>query len=318
MTDTPTLFRKILVAMDFSEPADAALCRAIDLAGPGGSEVTVAHVLENVAGAVAGTSFEAHWRIPPEDLHRAEAKLRRRAEERLAHVLAPYQGGAIPVRSEVLVGVPFVELTRLVQKGGHDLVLVGTSGISALKRVLVGSTAERLVRKCPCPVWVVKPRHTGPLRSVLAPVDFTDVSGKCLELAAALARQTGADLHVVHVITPADDEVVQLPEDVARLDVRLQRREVRQAAGRVMSEFVQKHVPGEYEVEERVSVGVPWKGINLVAKRVNADLIVMGSVGRTGLPGFIIGNTAEKVLRHCDRPLLAVKPDGFVSPVQAG
>jgi universal stress protein E len=307
--------RKILVATDFSEPAAAALRRAVRLGEQAGAEVTVAHVIEHVAAAVAGTSFEAHWRIPAGELRKAERRLRGRAGDRLAALTAPYRGGRSRLRTETLVGVAFVEIIRAVQRVGYDLVLAGTRGLSGFRRYLVGSTAERLVRQCPCPVWVVKPGYDGPLRSILAPVDFSEVSGTSLQVAACLARLSACPLDVLHVLSAGDDGG-PFPDDAARPDLRSLRTEVRQAAAQHLDSFVGVHVHPDVAVRERLAVGTPWKTIGVAARRVGADLIVLGSVGRTGVPGLLIGNTAEKVLRHCGRSVLAVKPDDFVSPVR--
>jgi nucleotide-binding universal stress UspA family protein len=165
-------------------------------------------------------------------------------------------------------------------------------------------------------VWVVKPRHEWPLRSILAPVDLTGTSGKALEIASAVARLARCPLTVLHVFNFPSQEIVTLPEAVAGLDLRSQRRALRQAAAKQLSNFVTQHAPQGVRVAQQLGVGNPWEAIVRTAERLDSGLIVMGSVGRTGIPGFFIGNTGEKVLRHCDRSILAVKPHGFVSPVK--
>jgi nucleotide-binding universal stress UspA family protein len=314
MKPQPFKLRKLLVATDFSEHAAAALGRAVWLAEQTGAEITVAHVIADAASAVEGTSFEGHWRVPPADISKAERKLRRQARERLAKWIDPV---LLPRKRCGVVfpaGVPFVEIIRTVQRDKFDLVLAGTRGLSGLKRLFVGSTAERLVRKCPCPVWIEKAEHQWPLRSILVPVDFSDASAKGLGWAALLADLCGCPLDVLHVIAPPDEE--GLPEDTSELDTRVQRRRVRQAASGRLAAFVSAHVPAGTEVQERLALGTPWKMIALAARRTDAGLIVLGSVGRTGIPGFLIGNTAEKVLRLSGRSILTVKPDGFVSPIR--
>lgn len=309
-------FRKILVATDFSEHAIVALKQAVLFCQQTGAEMTVVHVLDHVAASVPATSFEAHWRIPPADIHKAERRLRRQAEQRLAEQVEPWRTKVRQLRTEIRVGVPFVEVIRLVAEKRIDLVLAGTRGLYGFKRMLVGSTAERLVRKCPCPVWIVKPGHADSPRSILAPVDFSEVSGKSLELAAYLARLSDCRLDVLHILSTTDD-VVQFPENTTHNDLILLRQEVRRSVSQRMNEFVGSHVPADVIVRERLAVGVPWQRIRYAARRLHADLIVLGSVGRMGVPGFLIGNTAEKVLRYCDFSLLTVKPDEFVSPVLA-
>jgi nucleotide-binding universal stress UspA family protein len=310
--------RKILVATDFSEPAGAALRQAVSLAEQTRAEITLVHVVEHVASAVEATSFEFHWRVPPEDIAQAGRKLQRQARERLAEQVAPFLWLPRKPRTETRAGVPFVEIVRLAQEKRFDLVMSGTRGLSAFKRFVVGSTAERLVRKCPCPVWIVRPGHEHPPRSILVPVDLSDVSGKALEWAAFLAGRTGGSLSVLHVFGSPIDETGRLPEASARMDLRLQRQAVRRALAKRLDEFAHAHVPQDTAIDQRLALGTPWQTIGVVARRVEADLIALGSVGRTGIPGFFIGNTAEKVLRRCNCSILAVKPDDFVSPVAPG
>jgi universal stress protein E len=303
--------RKILVATDFSEDAAAALGRAVWLAERTGATLTVAHVITGVAFAAPATAFEPHLGMDPAELRKAERKLRREAEAHLRQWLAPHQKSGVKINTATPAGTPFVELIRLVDKGGYDLLLAGTRGLSRLKRFMVGSTAERLVRKCPCPVWIVRPGHEWPLRSILTAVDYSEVSARTMELAVFLAQLAGSAVTVLHVIED------KLPSNaVAEAAAPESRRQVRRAASNRLKDFVARHAPPDLEVRQQLGVGAPWRLIVRAAQRSDAGMVVMGSVGRTGIPGFFIGNTAEKVLRSCDRSILAVKPTGFVSPVQ--
>src|SRR5262249_36239469 len=129
-------------------------------------------------------------------------------------------------------------------------------------------------------------------------------------------QQARCPLAVLYVFNFPSDESATLPEAIAGLDLRSQRRAIREKAAKQLSDFVTRHVPQRTSVVQQLGVGNPWQVIVRAAERLDSGLIVMGSVGRTGIPGFFIGNTGEKVLRHCDRSILAVKPDGFVSPVK--
>jgi nucleotide-binding universal stress UspA family protein len=309
-------FHDILVATDFSEHAGAALGRAIDIAEATGAAVSAVHVVSDVTSTVPGTSFAGHWRIPPGDIKKAEKELCRQAEKRLAAWITPFRKQAPKLRTEVLVGVPFVEIIRVVRKQKYDLVLAGTRGLSTVGRMLVGSTAERLVRNCPCPVWIVKPQHEWPVHSILVPLNCTRASSKILEIACAMAQYARSKLTVLHVLNVPTAEVAPLPKAVAAMDVRSQRKFLRQAAATELNELVTRYASPLTGIVQQLGIGNPWQVIVRTANRLDAGLIVMGTVGRTGIPGFIIGNTAEKVLRHCDRSILAVKPDGFVSPVR--
>jgi len=314
MSRSAVSIRKILVATDFSEHAAAALGRAVWLAERTRASVTVAHVITGVAFAAPATAFAPHLGMDAAALRKAERQLRRESEAHLKQWLAPYEKSGLKISAATPAGTPFIELIRLVEKGSYDLLLAGTRGLSPFKRFLVGSTAERLVRKCPCPVWIVRPGHEWPLRSMLAAVDYSEVSARTLELAALLARVAGSELTVLHVIEdrlPAS----AIPEGAGSGQPE-SRQQLRRAASNRLKEFVARVAPPDLDVRQQLGVGEPWQLIVRAARRNEAGMVVMGSVGRSGIPGFFIGNTAEKVLRSCDRSILAVKPEGFVSPVQ--
>ena len=212
--------------------------------------------------------------------------------------------------------MPFVEIIRAAEKDGYDLVLAETRGLSPYKRFLVGSTAERLVRKCPCPVWIVKAAHQAPIGSVLVATDLSEVSAKAVKIGVLLSTTAGIPLDVLHVYEDGTGLDNLLDRDTSIAFRRTHRRRLRRSADERLREFIQSCVPEASKPRLRLAHGEPSRIIASVVRRSHADLLVMGSVARTGIPGFFIGNTAEKVLRTCDCSILTVKPDGFVSPIQ--
>jgi universal stress protein E len=250
------------------------------------------------------------------DIDRFERALRAQADAKLEALLTPHQSRAIKIRYETLLGVPPAELIRAVLKDGHDLVLSGSRGMSPIKRFVLGSTSERLVRLCPCPVWVVKATQGAPLKSVLVATDFSEASSKALQIGSLLATKAEAQLEVLHVceeLTAIDE----LPDRETTAALKRGRRSrLMRAAKERLEEFIKLHIPEAAKPRMRLSHGAGPQAITAEVRRSHADLLVMGSVGRTGIPGFFTGNTAEKVLRTCDNSILTVKPDGFVSPIQ--
>lgn len=307
--------RRILVALDFSESAGAALGRAVKLAQKTGATLFALHIVDDPSAQQGHANL--HWQIPKDELARRERTLSEAAEEHLARILKPFRKTIKKLRMSIVPGIPFVEITRAAIQCRADLVVAGTQGLSGLKRMLVGSTAERLVRSCPCPVWIARHGHEWPLKSILVAVDLSEVSGKGLRLAATLARHLRCPITVLYVLnSPREDTGLLSDVDELKLNARQRRRLAQQRALEQLEEFIAMHVPPGIVVEPRLALGEPWHVIGVTAKNLDAGLVVLGSVGRTGIPGFFIGNTAEKVLRTCDRSLLTVKPDGFESPIK--
>jgi len=316
MTGESPPFRKILVATDFSAPADAALVRGAWLGEKSQGKVTVAHVLTDLRQAFMALPYAAKSELLFGDIEKFEVALRSDSQRQLAKTVRRYAKRKVRFQTETLLGKPDVALTYAVQKEGYDIVVLGTRGLTGLKRFLLGSTAQRLIRECPSSVWVVKVAHDWPLKRLLVAVDFSDVSRRALELASCLARYAKGFLDVLHVIEMDDVLSGFKPrqrEAVKKSDVG---RHIEKESQQRLDEWCARLDLRAAQVATHVVWGTGWKAIADRSRRWRSDLTVLGTVGRSGIPGLLIGNTAEKVLGACDCSILAVKPLGFVSPIQ--
>ena len=306
-------YRRILVATDFSAPADAALQQAVWLARQTKATITLAHTLPDLRRVVHSASMQAKLDLLYGEGDQFQREVRGKSDARLRKTIADLGTTGLDVAFETLLGEPFVELTHAVQAEGYDLVLAGTRGLSAWDRFFVGSTAKRLIRKCPASVFIVKAEHLGPPKIVLAPTDFSDVSLKAVAKGHWVARQANAQLHLLHVIDSADvpeDIVSHVPEGSSL------RREINEEARMRLDAFLNSLSLDRSAIRIHLSWGSPWKEIERMAQHLSVDLIAMGTVGRSGIQGLLLGNTAEKVLGACDCSILTVKPDDFVSPIR--
>lgn len=307
------VYRNILVATDFSPHADAALRQAVWLAKQTGARIVVAHTLPDVRRAVHGTSFQARMDLLYGEGHAFEREIRQASDARLRQMITNLNAFEVDITFETLLGEPFLELTHSVQAEGYDLVLVGTRGLAVWQQFFVGSTAKRLIRKCPVSVWIVKVEHVGPPKVVLAATDFSDVSVKAVTQGLGVALKADAEFHLLHVIDSHD-----VPEDIISKIPQgsTLRQEIDEEAKRRLDAFL-KSLPAEHaRIQTHLLWGTPWKEVGRMAQHVAADLIAIGTVGRTGIKGLLLGNTAEKVLNTCDCSILTVKPDDFVSPIE--
>lgn len=310
---------KILVATDFSEPSDAALEQAVWLSEKSGAPVTLTHVLTDIRQAMVEMSPAARWELVAGDIDVFERSLRQRADEKLKQLASQHSTSSVQLRYQTLLGVPYVEIIHAVQKEGFDMVVAGTRGQSGLQRLLIGSSAERLVRQCPCPVWIAKRRQPDPMQAILVAVDFSDAARRVLEIGASLAALAGARLEVMHAMfLPAEESIktLEMTSEWKSGGIRRQRQAIDRSIRQRLTDLVKAHVPDGLGVQVRTSRGEPWKVITGAARRYNVDLVVMGTMARAGIPGFFLGSTAERVLRTCDRSIVTVQPDGFVSSIQ--
>lgn len=308
-----TGYRRILVATDFSPHADAALKQAVWVARQTGASITLAHTLPDLRRVVHSASTKAKLDLLQGEGDEFHREVRKNSDMTMRRMIADQGAADLDVTYVTLLGEPYVELTHAVHAGEYDLVLSGTRGLAAWEQFFVGSTAKRLIRMCPTAVWIVKAEHVGPPKVVLAPTDFSEISLKAATHGARLAQQADAQFHLLHVIDSMD-----IPEDVvSRIPPGSSlRNEINEEAQARLETFLDSLQVDRSKVQVHLSWGTPWKEVKRMADHLAADLIAMGTVGRSGIKGVLLGNTAEKILDQCDCSILTVKPDDFVSPIQ--
>jgi len=297
------LFQRILVGIELSLAGDRLT--------PGCSRV-VEQALELARRTKSGLVFlHSTWA----DLHEENQAIRPgpsnaglKALEELverAHALS------LEARLALVRDRAWLEIVRAVQRGEAELVMVarrnqeGGSGL--------GNVTRKLMRKCPCPVWVVKPDGRSEPRIFVAATDLTPVGNRAVQLAAELAGLFHGELDLVHA-WPLPLAVPVLPE----LDVPAQSRlDVEQHERAARERFEQSLAPLSLGIDFRTHLlcGAPSIAIQEVVERRAADLLVMGSVSRSGIAGLLLGNTAERLLDRVRCSLLTIKPRDFVSPV---
>ena len=273
----------------------------------------MAHTLEHLRRAVHSLTYKSKIDLLSAEGDLFQKEIRRSSDGKLRQQIESLKAPDLEIGLETLLGEPFIELTHAVQQEGYDLLMTGTRGVSAWKEFLVGSTAKRLIRKCPSAVWIVKAEHANPPATILAPSDFSDVSRKAVLMGLWLAEKASAEFHLLHVIDSKD-----VPEDLLETmpPGSSVRDEIRQEATERLDEFLKSLGTNTTRIVPHISWGHPWQEISRIAIKHKVDLITMGTVGRSGLKGVLLGNTAERVLDSSDCSILTMKPDNYVSPIE--
>ena len=236
----------------------------------------------------------------------------------LAKLATSVEKAGVEVSTKVLVGTPFIEIIREILGHGHDLVVKATEGRGGKTKRLFGSTDLHLMRECPCAVWIVKPSKTRKRLRILAAVD-PDPSDEenmrlnktIMELATSLAALEKSELHIVHAWVLYSEALLRLL--VGKVDKLA--RDTRKTHRKWLDDFLDDYPIPHRKGRVHLVQGSSRDVIPVLAMKQRAELIVMGTAARTGLPQFLIGNTAEDVLNQVDCSVLTVKPEGFVSPV---
>ncbi|HEX9625775.1 MAG TPA: universal stress protein [Acidiferrobacterales bacterium] len=296
--------RRILAASDLSERADHALARAARLAGEHGAALTALSVVEPQA---PGGAEDWLW---PQGALPADLEAQVLAETRAQLAARP---GALGARVVVRAGKPFVEIIQEARADGAELIALGAHGGHYLQDLLLGTTAERVVRKSDRPVLVVKREpHSGYAR-VLVPLDFSEPAREALALAARAAPQARFTLLHAYDIWyegrlrtggMTDEAIAQLHRDYAQ-----------QARGRMRTLARDAGLDVD-DADCLVRHGYPPTVIVQALRERDADLAVLGSHGRSGLRYVLLGSVAEHVLRESPCDVLVVHPKiaGFELP----
>src|SRR5262249_55546479 len=161
-------------------------------------------------------------------------------------------------------------------------------------------------------VWIVKNKEISPPKSILTAVDLSDVSRRALDQAIWLAQRSGAQLHVLHVIESTGLNTDLLDRKVAGPSAKSLRELIEAEVAQKFKDFTSGASQAGLTPTTHLLWGSPAHEAVRLASELSADLIVIGTVGRGGFEGLLLGNTVETVLTHCDCDVLTVKPEGFV------
>ena len=308
-------FKSILFVADGREGEGSVLARAVKLASANSAKLTLFDALD----------AEAYRFDDPETISAVDAINEAHLEERRTELDSLCQQAVskhpqLNVSVEVQIGSMGRSVIRAVLIDHHDLVMKAAEGHTRRLKRLFGTTDQKLMRKCPCPVWIVKPSSEEYFARILAAVDLNPTEPETeslarliMELATSLAAEEGGELHVVHVWRLAS-EVALRGRTIDTADVDKVVAGI-QAAHQSELDGLLEHYPYDKRTVHLIK-GHAGDAIPDLAEELDVDLLVIGTVGRAGVPGLLIGNTAETVLDAVDCSVLTLKPEGFETPIQ--
>ena len=298
--------RRILCPIDFSDHSRRALDHAVAIARWYEATVTVLHVFSRapVAGFGPGHGVFEPIVLTPVDRGQLIADTKAFAEIEGAP--------GITIDAAVREGNAAREILDQASRMKADLLVIGTHGRSGFERLLLGSVAERVLRKANCPVLTVPKRlpdavPAGPVlyKRILCPVDFSDSSLHALQYAVSMAQEADGQLTVLHAMAHEFEHEPDFVYDagmtignfLAEREEALRRRLQEAIAG--ATEFC--------SVESLMTHGKPWREVLRVAADRQSDLIVMGVQGRGAADLLFFGSTTQHVVREASCPVLTLR-----------
>ena len=293
----------VLVATDFSEYSKVALDICLGVSKCMKTKLYVLHTIEKFPHDYKHLlSSAAHTNM--------KQKLEEEAMEKIKAMLPEELLGSEDIVPIVRFGKPFLEIIKVAKDKDVDLMAIGTHGRAGVDRVILGSVAERVVRKAGCPVMVIRGKKYVGFKRIIVPIDFSDCSRKALEYAAATARAHKSKLTILHVY---EESFVEPYVNAANSEEEANEiiKEIERVNETKYDEFLKTVDLSGVEYEKLLKKGIPETDIVEIAMEQQANLIVMGTHGRSGIKHILIGSTAEEVVRtvHCD--IIIVKPEKF-------
>lgn len=323
-------FKKILYVLNepinTQEPCLPSLLRAISVAKNNQAKLTVLLVLPKLLTS----SFINEESLNEEAL---KEKTFNQEQANLYKVIASINK-TNDISFELRIGKRYIEGIRSTLINDYDLVIKESDKSNWIDRI-IGSDDMHLLRKCPCPVWMMQNEDKTNYDKIIAAVDFetdsnsdnttidsSELNDTILTLSSSLALSDFADQHVVNIYNVPEEGYVSLwAEHPDKVKARLYESEysLRQYKMNTLLDTLKSTI-GDKSYQylsptQHIIQGIASQEIPRIASEIQADLVVMGTVARTGIAGVIIGNTAETILYQLKCSVLAIKPKGFISPV---
>ena len=292
------MIKTILCAVDRSPSSLQALVYAIAIARWQGARLNVLEVIEGPTPPRASRTPKQY--DMPKDI-------RRTVETDLKRVLVARRTSDIKSAITVRAGNIVREILAEAKSSKSDLLVMGTHGRGAVRRLVVGSVAERVLRLAPCPVLTVRRgvnrarRSKSPFRTILCPTDFSAASNSAVTYAQRLAKEADARLILMSAVEwPFEDDLMSAPVAALRPTIEANARAA-------LARLLPRTGSGKSVTQPIVTVGNPGAAIIKLGRRQSVDLIVMGVSQRGGLDMALLGSTTHHVIREAAWPVLTVR-----------
>lgn len=307
-------FKNILVVVnnDGDLREDPALNQGIALAEQNNAKLTLMAIVTPPSNSIM-SNYKGIFKA--QELTEIFEEQHRKSLSKVAEELS----NRIFVEVVIATGRDFIEIIRQVIKNDHDLLLkVANDHFQSFD-----SSDFHLMRKCPRPVWLLKRETKSKSKKILAAVDLnleSETEGRALnklimELASSLAKMQNSELLIVSCWTLYGENKLRNSLFVGMSEEKIENLllEEENSYKQVMSKIESRYE--DHPLSTHLIKGEPVDCIPPFVKDHQIDIVVMGTVARTGIPGLLIGNTAETILQLIDSSVITVKPDGFQSPV---
>lgn len=305
------MYKRMLVVLDPSQNQQNALARAIYLARLEQAELTL-------FVSIYDFSYEMTTMLSGEERENMRTALIAERKAWAESLLSEYDTRNLTIHVKVVWHHrPFEAIIKCALEDGHDFLIKGTRRHDKLQSVIFTPTDWHLLRKAPCPVLLVKDHQIPPNGQVIAAVNagaedtpHQSLNQRIIIASKHMSEKLTAELHVINCYPTAPlNMAIEIPE----FDTSDYQANVRNYHQKSLGELADIHHLDTTRLHVRE--GLPEDQIPALAEEIDASLVVLGTIGRTGFTAALLGNTAEHVIEQLNCDVLAIKPEGFRSPL---
>ncbi len=306
-------FKKILIDLSGTKDPTNILKMATDLALNNQATLGLIQTLK---------PFPSYATMLASDFHLEEliSSVTQTRTEHLKTLMAPVQEQGIDCSIKIRWGTPFFETIQEVLEGEYDLLIKTAEDEQNFSSTLFGSTDLHLLRKCPCPIWLLKPDLKSTFSHILAAIDIEqqtleekNLNRKILELSTSLSILHSSVVEVVYCWKPFG--IQHLKKRCSEEEIETFKNQSFSKVEQLFKSTIDPMMDDYPNLKSQIIEGSPEVQLAKHIVQNKIDLVVMGSLGRTGIPGLLIGNTAERLFSELPCSVLTTKPMGFESPV---
>jgi nucleotide-binding universal stress UspA family protein len=322
-------FKNILLACGWEESKNTPLIRVASLVKENDASLSAVCTVEQIPT----DKKKLIPKIAPMDLEELVIKNSRMY---LNEFLRPVEQSGVKVQTDVLVGKPHVEIIKKVLRDRHDLVIIPAhSEKKSSDRRLLHATTIKLLRHCPCPVWVMRPSSGETYKKILAAVDPNELdfeneqlNTKIMDIAISMARMEQSELHVFHAWSFYGEKALKMDfgsEDhfqyqgvapwISAEELNMIVTNLKKSHQENLDRLLERFDLKGLDVKAHLIKGEAGNLIPQLVEKEKIDLVIVGTHSRHGVAGFFIGNTSEKIMHHVECSVITVKPDQFVAVV---
>lgn len=288
--------KTIVIGTSLTGLSDGVVRTGVAVARAAGASPWLVHSWVPPVSPPEHEAMDARWlELQTEALHNGLTEQARRTG---LSALSGFQPGQL----RLALGSPPREIVSLARRVKADLIVLGAAEGDGLRRIFLGSTADPVIRKAPCPVLVIRSEPAFPPTRVEIPVDLSPISASAFRQGLSFLSQMGVPLtetEALFVLNPFEvgGSIHFTPEQIERF------------AREELLRFVQANSPGPVPRLTQVRTGYPREAILATLKKRHVDLAVLGTLGRSGFERLTVGSVASRVMHEADCNLLIVPPE---------